>query len=290
MSEALRGGALEYFRGLRAAVDEAVLAAKRGLPGRHAREVGHRLLEQRDHLGAPALVHAVRDERGSVGHRGVGFAGLLPDLQRLFGKPLPGLQLAARAANSGRGKACVPSQRRLPCLLGDREDARERSVGAREVAQLHRYVHLAERGKVLDAQILHFHDQRHQLANVLSAFWERVGRPACVAGVREHDRKRPRVPRLAGERDRLLGQRPATRMLRRERQLHSQERQQPCTPVPAAADYQARAPVRSPRPARRRPAPNPLVQPRLFASAARAASSASWSSDAIPDASSSVSR
>jgi len=94
--EVLPGGAREHFGAVRTAVDQAVGEAECGLPRGHARHVGHGLLDQCDHLGAPALVDAVHDERGSVGHRGVGFAGLLPDLESLFGEPLPGFQLATR--------------------------------------------------------------------------------------------------------------------------------------------------------------------------------------------------
>ena len=56
---------------------------------------------------------------------------------------------------------------------------------------------------------------------------ERVRRPGGVAAAREHLRERPRIGRLAGERDRLVGQRLAPGALRFERQLLGQQRQQP---------------------------------------------------------------
>ena len=76
-------------------------------------------------------------------------------------------------------------------------------------------------------QIPHLRDQRAQLANLLGPRGERVRRPDGVAGAFEHRRERPRIGRLAGERDRLIGQRTAPGALRFERQLLGQQRQQP---------------------------------------------------------------
>ena len=124
------------------AVDEAVRVAERSLPGRHPRVVGDHLLDQPDHLGAPALKHAARDEGASVDHRGVGLAGFLSDLQCVLGEALAGLEVPANTRHRGRDEARVPSLCRLPRLLGDRLQTLERREGPRELTQLDRCRHL----------------------------------------------------------------------------------------------------------------------------------------------------
>ena len=56
---------------------------------------------------------------------------------------------------------------------------------------------------------------------------ERVRRPGGVDGAFERRRERPRIGRLAGERNRLVAQRTAPGVVRCERQLLGQQRQQP---------------------------------------------------------------
>ena len=223
------------------------------------------------------------DDRASVDHRGVGLAGLLSDLQQRLGEALAGLQFAAHARHRGCDEARVPSLRRLPCLLGDRL---QHARAPRRPARTRR-----ARSPSSAPAILTTNSTCRSCTCATSALSSRTcsdapGRACPAPSWRSRSSRAPR--RASADRPARRASATASSASARRRACSGSNASSSASSDSSRA-WRAGCGGSSSSSARSiaatrsaSTAPSLLTKPRLFASAARAARSASRSSEAIP--------